>query len=122
MSLRKTGHLRVLAVCALIISAFSAPALGQQPAKAIEYPGLKPILQYISANWDKLTRSMTSCDSIVDPKIQVAPVLLLPPGFPPPPAGAKLQTDGKVDVEHLPKRITQLGQIDTNAIHPHGLL
>ena len=27
-----------------------------------------------------------------------------------------------VDIEHLPKPIHQLGEIDTNAIHPHGLL
>ena len=65
---------------------------------------------------------MTSCDSIVDPKMKVAPVLYLPANFPTPAAVAKLQADCKVDIEHLPQPITQLGQIDTSTIHPHGLL
>ena len=95
---------------------------GQTVAPAHEHSGLDPILAYISTNWDKLTRSTNSCDSIVDPKLKVSPVLYLPADFPTPPAVSKLQADCKVDVEHLPKRITQLGQIDTNSIHPHGLL
>src|ERR1700746_3731529 len=40
--------------------------------------GLKPILEYISTAWDTLTRSMTDCQSLVDPKIKVPPVLYLP--------------------------------------------
>ena len=40
--------------------------------------GLKPILDYISTAWDTLTRSMTDCQSIVDPKIAATPVLYLP--------------------------------------------
>ena len=40
--------------------------------------GLKPILNYISTAWDTLTRSMTDCQSIVDPKIATQSVLYLP--------------------------------------------
>ncbi|MCU1297991.1 MAG: hypothetical protein JWO91_2269, partial [Acidobacteriaceae bacterium] len=40
--------------------------------------GLKPILQYIHSDWDVLTRSMTRCDSIVDPKLPENAVLYLP--------------------------------------------
>jgi alpha,alpha-trehalase len=111
-----------LAVLVLLIAGVNTSALSQQVATAAEHPGLAPVLHYISANWDKLTRSMSSCDSIADPKMQAAPVLYLPADFATPVAVAKLQADCKVDVEHLPKPITGLGQIDTSTFRPHGLL
>jgi alpha,alpha-trehalase len=84
--------------------------------------GLKPILNYISSAWDSLTRSMSECQSIVDPKIKVAPVLYLPAGFPVPPAVQNLTKNCTVRVEHLPIEIHHLGEIDTSKIQPHGLL
>ena len=87
-----------------------------------EGQGLKPILSYISTAWDTPTRSMTNCESFVDPKIKVAPVLYLPAGFPEPPAVQKLTADCNVRVEHLPIEIHRLGEIDTSKIQPHGLL
>ncbi len=84
--------------------------------------GLKPILQYISTAWDTLTRSMTECQSVVDPKIKVAPVLYLPAGFTEPAAVQKLAADCNVRVEPLPMAIHTLGEIDTTKIQPHGLL
>ncbi len=82
-------------VCSLLLLLFSASfAFGQAvPAEqkvAPQAQGLKPILDYISSAWDTLTRSMTECQSIVDPKIKVAPVLYLPAGFPEPQAVQKL--------------------------------
>src|SRR3977135_3128423 len=64
-------------------------AQGAGWAKSPQDAGLKPILQYISSAWDTLTRSMTDCQSIVDPKIKVAPVLYLPAGFTETPAREK---------------------------------
>ena len=84
--------------------------------------GLQSIRQYIAAGWDNLTRSMTDCASVVDPKMKVHPVIYLPAGLVTPPAVERLHTACNVDIEHLPKPIRQLGEIDTNAIHPHGLL
>jgi len=84
--------------------------------------GLKPILNYISTAWDTLTRSMTDCASVVDPKIKVAPVLYLPAGFVEPPTLQKLTANCNVRVEHLPFEIHRLGEIDTAKIQPHGLL
>lgn len=84
--------------------------------------GLAPIRQYIAAGWDNLTRSMTDCASVADPKIKVNPVLYLPTGFPVPPTVEKLRTTCNVEVQHLPKQIQRLGEIDTSTIHPHGLL
>lgn len=104
-------------VCLLIFLAFSACIGAQQPAS-----NLAPVRQYIASGWDTLTRSMTDCASIVDPKMKVHPVLYVPAGFVVPPAVEKLHTACDVDIEHLPKAIQQLGEIDTTAIQPHGLL
>jgi alpha,alpha-trehalase len=114
-------------LCRLLVSLLlTYPAFGQaMPAEQKAAPqaqGLKPILDYISSAWDTLTRSMTDCQSIVDPKIKVAPVLYLPAGFPEPAAVQKLATDCKVRVEQLPREIHHLGEIDTGKIQPHGLL
>ena len=103
-------------ICA-VAAAQAAPA-ASVPADQ----GLKPILNYISSAWDTLTRSMTDCVSVVDPKIKVAPVLYLPAEVAEPPAVHKLATDCKVRVEHLPVQIHRLGEIDTGKIQPHGLL
>ena len=84
--------------------------------------GLAPILQYISSDWNVLTRSMTRCDSVVDPKLPEAAVLYLPAAFPEPDAVKKLEQDCKVHVERLPAVIEHPGQLDVSAIHPHGLL
>jgi alpha,alpha-trehalase len=84
--------------------------------------GLKPILQYISSAWDTLTRSMSECQSVVDPKIKAASVLYLPAGFNEPAALQKLTKECDVRIEHLPIEIHHLGEIDTAKIQPHGLL
>ncbi|MGB8112501.1 MAG: hypothetical protein WCF22_01930, partial [Candidatus Sulfotelmatobacter sp.] len=70
----------------VLISTLLAANVGAYPAqKAVSQPedpangqSLQPILSYISTAWDTLTRSMTDCESVVDPKIKLAPVLYLP--------------------------------------------
>lgn len=104
-------------LCAFAVGQ-AAPAQANVPADQ----GLKPILTYISSAWDTLTRSMTDCASVVDPKIKVAPVLYLPAEFGEPAAVQKLATDCNVRVEHLPVEIHRLGEIDTARIQTHGLL
>src|SRR5882724_3376564 len=121
MSLRnpKTFRKHQFALIGSLALVFSpAPA----PAQETAAPGLKPILTYISSAWDTLTRSMTSCDSLVDPKLKAPPVLYLPKDFPEPPAVHKLAADCNVRVEHLPVEIRTLGEIDTAKFQPHGLL
>jgi alpha,alpha-trehalase len=112
--------LRTLTVIILFSGTLSADrAIAPAPADG---QGLKPILDYISSAWDTLSRSMTDCQSIVDPKIKAAPVLYLPKDFPEPPAVQKLATECNVRIEHLPVVIHHLGEIDTSQIQPHGLL
>jgi alpha,alpha-trehalase len=109
--------LTLLMVCAVPLSHVQAA-----PASDSQGQGLKPILTYISSAWDTLTRSMTDCASVVDPKMKVSPVLYLPKDFAEPPAVRKLATDCNVRIEHLPVEIHRLGEIDTAKIQPHGLL
>jgi len=109
---------RIWLLVLLVFTTLAAAAQGQPTAAA----GLGPIRHYISDGWDHLTRSMTDCASIVDPKMKVNPVLYVPAGFAVPPAVEKLHADCNVEIEHLPKPIHQLGEIDTSTFHPHGLL
>jgi len=102
-------------ICSLALAQAAAPAQVSTPA------GLNPIRTYIANGWDVLTRSMTRCDSIVDPKVATKAVLYLPADFPAPPAVQKLQSDCKVEVQHLPP-IHQPGQTDVRSINPPGLL
>ncbi|MFZ0200842.1 MAG: trehalase family glycosidase [Candidatus Sulfotelmatobacter sp.] len=118
LSRRKLGL--TLGLCLVL----SAPARCGPNAEsdAGKEEGLKPILQYISSAWDMLTRSMSECESIVDPKIKAAPVIYLPAGIAEPDALKKLSLKCDVRVEHLPIVIHQLGEIDTAKIQPPGLL
>src|SRR5438477_292429 len=105
----------LFAICAI------APAQGQSAA-AGDAKGLKPILDYISSGWDTLTRSMTDCKSIVDPKIAAQSVLYLPKEMAEPASVQMLSKNCNVRVEHLPMEIHRLGEIATSNIDPPGLL
>ena len=105
-----------------VASSFAVAQPAGTPATVPADQGLKPILNYISTAWDTLTRSMTDCASVVDPKIKVAPVLYLPKDVAEPAAVQKLAADCNVRIEHLPLEIHRLGEIDTAKIQPHGLL
>src|SRR6202162_5664103 len=107
---------------AAVVAGLLAQSLALGQATSADKPGLKPILEYMSTAWDTLTRSMTDCQSLVDPKMKVPPVLYLPADMAEPPAVQKLSRDCNVQVEHLPLVIHQLGEVDTNKIQPHGLL
>jgi alpha,alpha-trehalase len=83
---------------------------------------LDPILRYITSHWDVLTRSMTRCDSVVDPKLPEAALLYLPASFPEPDSVKQMEKACKVRVEHLPSIIQHPGQNDVGTITPQGLL
>jgi len=118
---RPKANLICISICLFILSStFPRPATTAAAASADS--GLAPILQYIQSDWDVLTRSMTRCDSVVDPKLPEASLLYLPAGFPEPDSVKKLKASCKVHVEPLPVVIHHPGQADVEAIKPHGLL
>ncbi|HTP70314.1 MAG TPA: trehalase family glycosidase [Dongiaceae bacterium] len=117
--------LRILAVAALSIPLFANEPNESSPpsqAQAAAPDGLAPILSYISNGWDTLTRSMTDCTTIVDPKITAKSILYVPADFIIPDNVRALEAKCNVEVKPLPKVIHHPGEVDTNAFYPHGLL
>ena len=108
--------------CFLLALCLGTPVCAQTSSGEAGSPGLKPILNYISSAWDTLTRSMTECKSLVDPKISVRPTLYLPKEFPEPATLQTLTSKCNVRVEALPAEIHHLGEITTGNIEPPGLL
>jgi alpha,alpha-trehalase len=114
---------RLAGICFVLLvliggwAAPAAPVSAEQPAV-----GLGAILQYIHANWDVLTRSMTKCDSVTDPKLPEASVLYLPADFPEPESVKKMESSCRVRVLPLPSVIHHPGQPEMESVKPEGLL
>lgn len=82
----------------------------------------KPILEYISNAWNTLTRSMDDCSTVVDPKLTMKSILYVPADYPVPASVKNLEAKCGVEVKALPQVIHQLGDLDSDAISPPGLL
>jgi alpha,alpha-trehalase len=96
----------------------SAPSTGQQiPAQ----DGLQPILHYIGDGWVGLSRSLTECKTVSDPKTEKS-VLYFPADMAVPAAEQQLQQECGVRIEHLPSVLHRLGEADMKQIVGHGLL
>jgi len=80
------------------------------------------ITEYIHTGWDTLSRSMSECKSVKDLKVTTAPVLYLPAGMAVPPAVAAMQQECAVQVEHLPRKIDEMGDVKVAEIPKEGLL
>jgi len=115
--IRKSAGVRQLLLILLLL----IPAFARDPQPATSNPGLDPILKYIDTGWDTLTRSMTDCNTVVDPKLAEESILYLPAGFATPDSVRAIQQRCHIKVEHLPVSITGPGQVTTN-ITPPGLL
>jgi alpha,alpha-trehalase len=83
---------------------------------------LQAILDYISHSWGGLTRSTTTCEGIVDPKLTETALLYVPADLPVPPVIGALSRDCNIRVEHLPLTIRGPGQVARNKITAPGLL
>jgi alpha,alpha-trehalase len=77
---------------------------------------------YIHHGWDTLSRSMSECQSLIDPKVTTPPLLYLPFGAPTPPELLRLRTQCKIQIAHLPHRIQHLGDVRESEISKPGLL
>ncbi|HXC96447.1 MAG TPA: trehalase family glycosidase [Edaphobacter sp.] len=80
------------------------------------------ILAYINNGWDSLSRSMTECKSLIDPKVTTPPVLYLPAGMAAPATVTAARQQCKVDIRHLPRPITHMGEVRVSEIPVEGLL
>ncbi len=99
-------------VIVVFIAAFAAPPIWAQTT----------IDTYIRQGWDTLSRSMSECKSLVDPKVVTPPVLYLPYGAPTPPELLRVGSQCKIQIEHLPHRIVKLGDVKESEIPTPGLL
>jgi alpha,alpha-trehalase len=111
----------VLAIFGFSVFLAGARTYATESGDAAPATGLNPILNYISSGWETLTRSITDCQTVVDPKLTETSVLYLPADFPTPAPVRELQKRCKVQVQALPAIITAPGQIDPAKIAP-GLL
>jgi alpha,alpha-trehalase len=96
--------------------------LGQQSKALSPPPRAGNIDTYIHQGWDSLSRSMAECKTLVDPKVTTPPVLYLPFGAPAPPELLGLRGQCKIQIDHLPHRISQLGDVKESEIPQPGLL
>jgi alpha,alpha-trehalase len=80
------------------------------------------ISAYIGDGWNTLSRSMSECKSVVDPKVNTPPVLYLPAAMPVPPEVAAMQQQCHVDVRVLPRAIHGIGDVRPNELPVEGLL
>jgi alpha,alpha-trehalase len=119
--LNRFFRLLIVSVFALWLPLASTATGAAETKNSAPESGLSPILTYISSGWDTLTRSMTDCQTVVDPKLAEASILYLPADVPPPPAVQEMQKRCKVDVEPLPSVVKRPGQIDPSHMAP-GLL
>jgi alpha,alpha-trehalase len=125
-----TARGRVRSICGsptgprlgLALLVFLAAGTANAQTAASQKRGLDPIREYIAAGWDSLTRSLTECKTIVDPKLAAASVLYIPADFEVPAAVQQLQSQCNVQAQHLPKVIHNLGEVDPGKIDPAGLL
>jgi alpha,alpha-trehalase len=110
-------------LCVVLLAAVTSLAgnlIAQSPAQR-KVENAK-ILAYIDSSWSSLSRSMTDCKSLVDPKVTTPPVLYLPAGMETPPAVAAAHQQCNVEVRHLPHAIAHLGDVSVAEIPGEGLL
>jgi alpha,alpha-trehalase len=85
--------------------------------------GLAPIRNYIASGWNTLTRSLSNCDTVVDPKLRSGEsALYLPADYPESEAVKELQKRCNIQVLRLSHVIHGPGEIDSTKILPQGLL
>lgn len=94
----------------------------QDASRDDAFHSLDDILHYISLGWDRLSRSLNTCETFFDSKTEGEPVLYLPLEIPTPPDLAGLPERCKIRVERLPERITPSDEKVVAEIRDHGLL
>ncbi len=110
--------MRTTGIIALLLLQFAC-----RPVWAQAEPAPEPTIDaYIHHGWDTLSRSMSECQSLIDPKVTTPPLLYLPFAAPTPPELLRLRTHCKIQIAHLPHRIQHLGDVKESEIAKPGLL
>ncbi len=78
--------------------------------------------EYIDRAWSTLTRSMEDCSSFGDEKVHSRPILYLPVDLPHDARIDAIAARCDVEVQPLPRRIAQVGDLDPRSLPRQGLL
>src|ERR1700735_4899633 len=104
--------MKLTSLCLVVcLTAAFRPVQSAAQDTGTSVPNSDATLNYIHGSWDSLTRSMTDCPSLVDPKVSESPVLYLPSELPLPSQVAALQQECHVRVQALPRRIEMLADL-----------
>jgi alpha,alpha-trehalase len=103
---------------AVILSLACFAAAAQSPRSAND----ASIRAYIAKTWNTLSRSMSDCKSVTDPKILTESILYLPTDFPAPPALIAMKASCHVEIDRLPRAIHRIGDISPEELPVEGLL
>ena len=116
--MRHLARIGVLLLTAATLLTESARAQTPVPDSA----STAKILSYIHNGWDSLSRSMSDCKSLIDPKVTTAPILYLPADLATPAPVVAMQKLCNVEVRRLPRKITRMGDVKVSEIPKEGLL
>src|SRR5215468_4960502 len=112
-----------LVILDLIVSLHGVPAQAALPAPETATPNAyQELVLYIHNAWHSLTRSMSDCSSLNDPKLKTQPVLYAPFDFQVPADDLRRIQTCKITLQKLPKPITHMGELKPQDVPRHGLL
>jgi len=92
----------------------------QSSTKTESFDSLDDILSYISADWNRLSRSLDKCASYADAKVEDAPLLILPAGVEIPADLSGVRRKCSVQIDRLPAKLDLSGPAPE--VPAHGLL
>ena len=81
-----------------------------------------PIDAYIHKGWDSLSRSMSECQTLVDPKVTTSAAAVPALRRTDSTRSRRLSSQCKIDVEHLPRRIIHLGDVKQSELKTRAAL
>lgn len=121
-SCRASRAAAILVATCLLLPSPGVRAGGNSSDNTAVPKGLEPIETYISKAWDTLTRSLSDCSTVVDPKLAQASVFYVPADIAMPPSVTAMQEKCHVQVKRLPVVIHHPGEFDSSEMKEHGLL
>ncbi len=113
---------KVRTCASLLLVAFLFAGAGRCQSSRSDTTKNDKILSYIDQGWSSLSRSMSDCKSLSDPKVATTPILYLPADMPIPATVAEAQKQCKIEVRNLPRRIQRMGDVRVAEIPDEGLL